>query len=89
MSSKSFIHQARLQEWAKHCSDQKSSGLTVTEWCYQNHLSKHKFFYWKHLPFLQPIAQVVQLVQLGSSIHAQQKSVQVLTKNLNFSMYNI
>ena len=59
MLSKSFIHQAKLQEWPKHCSDQKTSGLTVTEWCYQNNLSKHKFFYWKHLLKEEALSQAL------------------------------
>ena len=83
MLSKSFIHQAKLQEWPKHCSDQKTSGLTVTEWCYQNNLSLHKFSYRKHLPFLRPIAQVVQLVQLVKSIHVPQYKKGDITIELN------
>ncbi|MCR4687449.1 MAG: hypothetical protein K5659_07755 [Lachnospiraceae bacterium] len=59
MSSKSLIHQARLQEWATRCSDQKSSGLTVPEWCRQNNLSIHKFYYWKHLLKQEAINQVL------------------------------
>lgn len=47
MSTKSMLHQAKLNDWAARFADQKSSGLSVTEWCEQNNLSKHKFFYWK------------------------------------------
>lgn len=36
-----------LNEWAVRFSDQKASGLTVSEWCQQNNFSKHQFFYWK------------------------------------------
>ena len=49
MPTRSIIHQARLKEWASKFVDQKSSGLSVTEWCRQNNLSKYKFFYWKRL----------------------------------------
>ena len=49
MSTKTLLHQARLNEWAVRITDQKSSGLSVTEWCQQNNLSKYKFFYWQHL----------------------------------------
>ncbi len=49
MFNKSLLHQARLNEWASRCADQKASGLSVTDWCEQNNLSKHKFFYWKQL----------------------------------------
>ena len=47
MSSKSIIHQAMLNDWITRVADQKASGLSVTEWCLQNNLSKYKFFYWK------------------------------------------
>ena len=30
-------------------SEQKASGLTVKQWCEQNHLSVHAYNYWKHL----------------------------------------
>jgi len=47
MSSKSIIDQAKLASWASMFSDQKTSGLSVAEWCLQNNISKNKFFYWK------------------------------------------
>ena len=47
MSTKSMLHQVKLNEWASRFADQKSSGLTVSDWCKQNALSTHKFFYWK------------------------------------------
>ncbi len=47
MSTKSMLHQAKLNEWASRFADQKSSSLTVAEWCKQNNLSEHKFYYWK------------------------------------------
>ena len=45
MSSKSIIDQAKLASWASMFSDQKTSGLSVAEWCLQNNISKNKFFY--------------------------------------------
>ena len=47
MSTRSILHQAMLNEWASRFLDQKSSGLSITEWCRQNNLSRHKYFYWK------------------------------------------
>lgn len=47
MSTRSIIHQATLNEWASRIKEQKSSGLSVSEWCRQNNLSKDKYFYWK------------------------------------------
>ena len=47
MSTKSMLHQAMLNEWATRFSDQKSSGLTIAEWCQQHNFSEHQFYYWK------------------------------------------
>ncbi len=43
------LHQAHLTEWAARFSEQKASGLTVRQWCNQNHVSIHKYNYWKYL----------------------------------------
>lgn len=68
MSTKTLIHQARLNEWAVRITDQKSSGLSVTEWCLQNNLSKHKFFYWQHLLKDEAVNQMLpEIVPLAMS----------------------
>jgi hypothetical protein len=54
-----MLHQAKLHEWASRFSDQKSSGLTVAEWCKQNNLSEYKFFYWKRQLKEEAIEQVL------------------------------
>ncbi len=66
MSTRSMLHQAKLNEWANRLSDQKASGLSVIEWCEQNNLSKYQYFYWRHqlkeetleqaLPEISPLA---------------------------------
>lgn len=74
MSTKSMLHQARLNEWASRFADQKSSGLTVTEWCKQANLSEHKYFYWKRLLKEEAIEQVlpdiVPLAITDAKLHA-------------------
>ena len=71
MSTKSLLHQARLNEWATRITEQKSSGLSVVEWCRQNNTSKDKFFYWKRLlkdeAFSQMLPEIVPLA-MGSSV---------------------
>ena len=49
MNAKQKLHQAHLQEWASRFADKKASGLTVKQWCEQNHFSIHTYNYWKHL----------------------------------------
>ena len=49
MNAKQKLHQTHLQEWTSRFADQKASGLTVRQWCDQNHFSIHTYNYWKHL----------------------------------------
>ena len=84
MSTKSMLHQAKLNEWASRFTDQKSSGLTVTEWCKQNGLSEYKFFYWKRQLKEEAIEQVLpEIVPLaapsvqGAETHAVPNSAMV------------
>ena len=59
MSTKSLLHQARLNEWLKHFADHKASGLSVTDWCLQNNISKYKFFCWKRLLKDEAVTQML------------------------------
>ena len=36
----------RKEQWEKLISDCKSSGLKVDEWCNQNNVSRHAYYYW-------------------------------------------
>lgn len=47
MSAHQKIHQANLTNWASLFKDQAESGLTIKEWCLQNNVSIHKFYYWR------------------------------------------
>lgn len=68
------LHQMKLQDWALKIKDQASSGLLVSEWCAQNHVTRYQFHYWKRLvkeaaieQMLRtpafPVAQPLQVVQ--------------------------
>lgn len=43
------LHQMKLQDWALKIKDQASSGLLVSEWCAQNHVTRYQLHYWKRL----------------------------------------
>ena len=76
MNTKQKLHQIHLNEWATRFSDQKSSGLTVRQWCEQNNFTIHTYNYWKHvlkeelasqilpdivpLAIPEPVAQILQ-----------------------------
>lgn len=33
--------------WQKRIADKKASGMKLDEWCAQNQLTKHSYYYWK------------------------------------------
>ena len=41
------IHQAKLSKWTNLFSQQSASGLTIQDWCDQQGISRHSFYYWK------------------------------------------
>ena len=49
MNTRQKVHQLHLQEWACRFAEQKSSGLTIQQWCSQNNYSVHAYNYWKHI----------------------------------------
>ena len=59
MNAKQKLHQVRLQEWAGRFAEQKTSGLTVRQWCEVNHFSFHTYNYWKHLLKEEVVDQVL------------------------------
>lgn len=49
MNATQTLHQATLAKWTAVFQEQKDSGLTIKEWCSQNNVSLHSFYYWKHI----------------------------------------
>lgn len=49
MNANKTFHQANLSKWAAIFQEQKASGMTVKDWCAQNNISHHAYYYWKRL----------------------------------------
>lgn len=49
MNANKTFHQANLDKWTAIFQEQKDSGLTVKDWCAQNNVSPHAYYYWKRL----------------------------------------
>lgn len=49
MVANKTIHQAALAKWTALFQEQKSSGLTIKEWCSKNNVSIHAYYYWKRI----------------------------------------
>ncbi|MBR4816735.1 MAG: hypothetical protein IKZ73_05630 [Lachnospiraceae bacterium] len=49
MNMKQTLRQANLTKWSNLFHEQRSSGLSVKDWCAQNNVTIHAFYYWKRL----------------------------------------
>ena len=68
MNTKQKLHQLHLNEWVSRFAEQKASGLTVRQWCEQNHYTIHTYNYWKHLLKEELASQVLpEIVPLAIS----------------------
>jgi len=41
------MNQASLELWRKRIDNRKASGLKVADWCGENNLSTHAYYYWR------------------------------------------
>lgn len=49
MNANKTFRQANLAKWTAIFQEQKASGMTVKDWCAQNNVSHHAYYYWKRL----------------------------------------
>ena len=54
----------RNQQWLQMVQDQKSSGLTVKDWCLENHISENCFYYRQHKLRMSAAGLVSQFVEV-------------------------
>ena len=97
MNAKQKLHQIRLQEWAGRFAEQKTSGLTVQQWCEVNHFSFHTYNYWKHLlkeevvdqtlPDIVPLSLPV-LSDSGSSLETAAPDIRSIRANRSIRSNN-
>ena len=45
MKDKDLTRKYRIQQWAKAIQDQKSSGMSIDQWCTAHNVSRDQFFY--------------------------------------------
>ena len=81
MSTRSIVNRAKLEAWASRFAEHKASGLTVADWCQQNNISKHSYFYWKRRLKDEAVSQALpEIVPLAvSPVPVSVSNSQVLT----------
>ena len=67
MNTNQTLRQATLAKWSTIFQEQQSSGLTIKEWCLQNDVSIHSFYYWKRAAKEEYLKSVMpEIVQISS-----------------------
>jgi hypothetical protein len=41
------MNQKSFELWKQRIAERKASGLNITNWCKENNLSKHAYYYWQ------------------------------------------
>lgn len=83
MRVKEKVRKANLTQWSTKFQEQASSGLTVKEWCSQNNISVHAFYYWKRIakeayvdsiiPDIVPVASSLSTFSEASAVNTPQQ----------------
>lgn len=63
------LRQAKIAKWTSLLNDQAASGLKVTDWCKENNLSIHAYYYWKRIikeEYIQSILPEIVPISSGS-----------------------
>lgn len=62
----------RSQQWLQMVRDQKASGLTVKDWCREQHISENCFYYRQHKLRLAAGDMVSQFVEITQPVGVKQ-----------------
>ena len=73
----------RNQQWLQMIRDQKASGLTVKDWCREQHISENCFYYRQHKLRLAAGDMVTQFVEITQPAGSRQVSPHLDNLNIN------
>lgn len=75
--------EVRSQQWLQMVRDQKASGLTVKDWCREQHISENCFYYRQHKLRLAAGDMVSQFVEITQSAGIKQLPQHLDNLNMN------
>lgn len=62
------IRQAKITKWTALLNDHASSGLRVADWCQENNISIHAYYYWKRIIKQEYVKSILpDIVPIGSA----------------------
>lgn len=86
------MNSEKVARWTERLQTRQTSGLTVEEWCMQNQVTKHTYYYWKRrIKRLQETNEDIESNLVFAEIHRAVPSasgLQVAWRDLNLSISN-
>lgn len=62
------IRQAKIAKWTSLFNDHAASGLKVADWCQENSISIHAYYYWKRIIKQEYVKSILpDIVPIGST----------------------
>lgn len=88
MNANKTFHQANLSKWAAILQEQKASGMTVKDWCAQNNISHHAYYYWKRLAkeaYMESVLpEIVHIALPSADVNASSEAAELpISSNKN------
>ncbi len=74
------MNQKSLELWKQRIADRKGSGLSVTDWCEKNNLTKHAYYYWwkrVEADVQKSDASIPRFVEIESAYIAPKKTMKL------------
>ena len=73
----------RSQQWLQMIQDQKASGLTVRDWCREQHISENCFYYRQNKLRISAGDVLVNFVEITGPVKDEQLSQHIDNQNIN------
>jgi hypothetical protein len=74
--------------WEQRINERTKSGMSVSEWCKKNEISKHKYHYWNHkVSKNKKSDNVTAFAEITSIISDKDESKSVTAKSDDFQIF--
>ena len=59
----------KRRAWREKFQQQRTSGLSIKQWCFENHIATQAFYYWRTKLFPKPALSRSQFTEIVDSKH--------------------
>ena len=61
------LSEEKKQHWREQFQKQRDSGLSIKQWCYENQITEHAFYYWRARLLPKPTLSRSQFTEIADS----------------------